>query len=432
MVKKVWLKLLLPGVLILIVGVGMLVKLGMERATAEELAMKFPDRGVPRMNITLDGVSLEEINSGPKDEKYEGNKLALYEGNEVREFEGVQVKGRGNTTWEQPKKPYQIKFDKKVNLLGMGKAKKWILLANYLDASQLRNDIALYLAEMLGVEYNYRGKFVELYVDGKYEGLYYLVKKIEIGKGSVDLKRDDALLFELDMLHKKDENFYETYFGEHLVLKDSLIGKDDSAGIVSEFISDFNEAERAIENRDYEKIKQLLDVESFVKYYLVNEFAVNPDAYSTSFYLYRNNDGKIAAGPVWDFDLAFANRRWISRDDEEFFSPRGSMVRRGEAFGYEGEDGDRNIPRIFYYLMDMPEFSKEVDDVYENKMSGRKDELIREIYNKIDEIKMVVVLDGKKWGEDEFEENVNELIRWVNARYDYFEEKYGASVLQNQ
>ena len=175
MAKKAWLRFLFSGVLILIVGVGLGVKYGMERAAAEEVLAKFPDRGVPRMNITLNGVSLEEINAGSKDVKYEGNWLDLYEGDEkTLEASGVRVKGRGNATWEwaPDKKPYKIKFEKKVDLFGLGKAKKWNLLANYMDDSNLRNDTAFYIANMLGMEYAYSGKYVELYVDGEYRGLY--------------------------------------------------------------------------------------------------------------------------------------------------------------------------------------------------------------------------------------------------------------------
>ena len=149
MAKKAWLRFLLPGVLILIVGVGLLVKFGMERAAAEEVLAQFPDRGVPRMNISLNGVTLEEINTGSKDVKYEGNELAIYEGWNINKYDDVRVKGRGNGTWMQEKKPYQIKFKKKVDLFGMGKAKKWALLANATDTSNLRTLSAFYLEKII-------------------------------------------------------------------------------------------------------------------------------------------------------------------------------------------------------------------------------------------------------------------------------------------
>ena len=203
MVKKNWLLVVLIGVLVLIVGTGLLVKFGMERAMAEEILAKFPDRGVPRMNITLNGVTLEEINAGSKEVKYEGNEVAVYEGEKkTLEAEGVRVKGRGNTTWEQVKKPFQIKFTKKTNVLGVASNKKWVLLANFFDTSLMRNDVAMLLAETLEIDYNVRGEFIDLYFDGKYEGLYYLLPSVEISRGSVDLKDSGGVLFELDTLHR--------------------------------------------------------------------------------------------------------------------------------------------------------------------------------------------------------------------------------------
>ena len=84
---------LLWGVLVLIVGVGLVAKVVIEAQLRDETLARFPDNGAPRMNITLNGVTLEEINSGSKEIKYEGNKVELYEGEDVLGFDNVRVKG---------------------------------------------------------------------------------------------------------------------------------------------------------------------------------------------------------------------------------------------------------------------------------------------------------------------------------------------------
>ena len=427
MIRRHWLTWALVGVLFLVVGTGLLVKFGMEKARADEILAKFPDRGVPRMNITLNGVTLEEINAGSKDEKYEGNELTVYDGEDrVVEYGGVEIKGRGNTTWLQDKKPYQIKFKNKVNFLGMGKTKKWVLLANSLDVTNLRNDIAMRLAEMVGMKYNHRGKYVELYVDDDYAGLYYAVQKVEISKGSVDLKRSDGLLFELDMVHRSEPVFYETRFGECLVLKDSVV-KDpkELEGIIDVFISDMNEAEKAIEENNYERVAEKLDIDSFVQYFLISEFTVNPDAYSTSFYLYRNNEGQIAAGPVWDFDLAFANKEWVWQVDERLFSPYEEMIKKREAFGSDGLEEDLNISKLPYYLMDMPEFKEKVMDLFQEKMLGCREDFIKEVQNIKETIENAIVVNNERWkNKRSFGEEYVNLIKWLRARYDFLEKNY--------
>lgn len=389
----------------------------------------FDDRGLPIINIELNGVDLDEINNNPKDVKYEGNELDLYEGDGVSRYNDVEIKGRGNSTWGMLKKSYQVKFDEKVELLGMGKVKKWVLSANYLDPSLMRNDVALTLADMLEEQYSHRGEFVELYIDGEYIGLYYLVQKIEIAKGSVDLRDDMGVLFEVDTLHQEQETCYMTYLGECLVLVDEVLRGSETGA--KQFLAIFNQIEEAAMRGDYEKIEEGLDIESFAKYFLINEFTINPDAYSSSFYLYKDGvDDKIHAGPVWDFDLALGNRRWIWQVDERFFDLGENMIRKREAFGYDGLEEDHSISKLIYYMMEMPEFKKEVARIFQDKMSGRKMEFVGRIINKAEKINRAAAIDEAKWEKKNFETELAELVEWIKLRYDYFELEYGGDNLQ--
>lgn len=421
-----WVGLVLAGLVLVGVIVSVLVWWNLEGSKTDLERRGLPDRGVPVMEITLtDGLELSDIDGGDKDTKYERNEVTVYENGEAREYNDVEVKGRGNTTWGNVKKPYRIRFTKNVDLLGLGKTKKWVLLANALDVSYLRNDIALMLAKMVEVPYSHRGDFVELYINGNYRGLYYLVQQVEIAKGSVDLRNEEGLLFEIDTLHKDDETCYTTYFNECLVLKDGRKIQDENNGLVDEFLTDLNKAEVAAEKGNYNDVVKFLDIDSFAKYFLVNEFVVNPDAYTSSFYLYRNNEGEIAAGPVWDFDYALANKEWVWWADESFFSPDEDMVRKKNAFGEDGLEEDLNTSKLVYYLMDMSGFQEAVKSIYKEKMSGKEDKFIHAIETKTREIYRAMKTDEEKWGKEGLEDELIELMKWIRKRYRHFERVYG-------
>ncbi len=456
----------LAAVLVIVALImGLVVGPNMER---EALLSKYPDRGVARINIDLNGVSLDEIKGGSKEEKYEGNKVTIIgedeqqdeesvqagsneknrqqknkqvvgKGGDVWEFSDVQVKGRGNGTWVQEKKPYQIKFNDKVDMFGLGKARKWVLLANAVDATNLRTDTAFYLERMLGMEYSFDGEFVELYFDGEYEGLYYLTHAVEIGKNSVDLKDPMGVLVELDNIYGWVEGYFETSNGDALIIKD-LVEKDNEDAAMRSFLNSYNQLEEAVIRKDNDKIRELIDMGSFVKYYLLSEFTVNPDAYWTSFYMYKDgNDDKIHAGPGWDFDLTFANKSWGNWMGEEFYSPTRTMVRRSEimtkemydelglsaASGVDWYGVSLSLSRIMFDLMEVPDFREEVERVYVDKMKNKESDLLRKVEGRAREIEELVKFNNEKWGDREYWSEVNMIINWISERYNYFDKTYG-------
>ena len=117
---------------------------------------------IPKIELSA-APSIEEMVQNGKETRYEG---AVFFVNEDL-YRDVEVKGRGNTTFRSEKMPFQIKFSEKIDLYGMGKSKKWILLANYYDSTQVRNSVAFYIERLLGEQYALNGKFVELYYNNK-------------------------------------------------------------------------------------------------------------------------------------------------------------------------------------------------------------------------------------------------------------------------
>lgn len=85
----------------------------------------------------------------------------------------LRFKGRGNTTWKLDKRPYQFKLSSKAKVLGMDKAKTWLLIANRQDTSMMRNKAVYDLANAMG-EWAPDGRWVDVWIDGSYQGCYLL------------------------------------------------------------------------------------------------------------------------------------------------------------------------------------------------------------------------------------------------------------------
>jgi len=127
----------------------------------------------------------------------------------------LEVRGRGNSTWGWPKKPYRLKLTTSTELLGMPKGKNWVLLANYADKTLMRNDIAFMFSRNLGFEWTPRAQYVELKVNGAYQGVYQLVEHVRIDKDRVNIdemkvadidsdKITGGYLLQIDFRHNKD------------------------------------------------------------------------------------------------------------------------------------------------------------------------------------------------------------------------------------
>jgi hypothetical protein len=178
-------------------------------------------------------------------------------------------------------------------------------------------------------------------------------------------------------------------------------------------------------------LTELADLESFVKYFLLSEFTVNPDAYISSFYLYKNGaNDKIHAGPVWDFDFALGNRNWDWQVDESFYSPYEEMVRKREVFIPDGINEESLISRLFYYLDELPEFHNQVIEVFRKNLLGKDEMLTAGIIERKETIFEAVKKDEQKWKDQKwdnraFEEEFDYLMKWINSRYEFFEEQYG-------
>lgn len=227
---------------------------------------------------------------------------------------------RGNSTQGFPKKPLALKFDEKVGPLGMPTDKRWVLLANWMDRTMLRNSVAFKLAWAVadaaedGLGWNPRGKNVELVVDGRHVGNYLLCEQIKIDGDRVDINdcyedvvdggnasptvADCGYLLEIDPNMDETDKFYTERRGLPVMFKDEV--PDDLFTAVRDRI---NGIEANLYNGDYAAAYEDLDVASIIDWFFVEELTLNNEyKHPNSAYMYMNGTGKLTAGPVWDFD----------------------------------------------------------------------------------------------------------------------------------
>ena len=290
------------------------------------------DNGLPVVYINIDETAegystIEEMNSSPDHsaectgtiqidvpEGYKGD----YSGEILTDTDELQleyIRGRGNTTWSNDKKPYKLKLDKKADLLGMGKNKHWVLLANALDESLLRNKLTYYMGEQLGLAYTPKSMPVDVVMNGEYLGSYFLCEQVRIDKSRVDIDEltpedndepeiTGGYLFSLHGVNETEENIFTTENGAAFAFQNPQF-TDDETGTPEQkaYLSNYlQEAENAIFSGN---ASEYMDLQSAADYWWVQVFTQNYDAYFTdSTYLYKPRNDKIYWGPLWDFDLA--------------------------------------------------------------------------------------------------------------------------------
>ena len=225
--------------------------------------------------------------------------------------ETVQIKGRGNTTWSYPKKPYRLKFASKVKPFGLTKGKSWALLANYQTGSMLANAAAMKIGQMAGAEYTNHMVPVELYINGRYRGSYMFTEKVGIANNSVDIDDELGYLLELDTYYDETYKFKTRKYRLPVNIKDPDLSEytTEAASARRTLIeNDFNTLDVALYNMA--DIDTIVDADAFASFMLANDLVMNQEiGHPKSTYLFKeeleNPDSKIKFGPLWDFDWGF-------------------------------------------------------------------------------------------------------------------------------
>lgn len=278
------------------------------------------------------------------------------DGNIVYDGALTQIKGRGNSTWTLPKKPYQIKLETKADLLETSvtenKSKTWVLLANYIDNSGIRNIMAFDIAKALGMNVVLDCISVDLYYDGEYRGNYTLSEKAEVGAGRVsivdmeekneeankgvnleELKTDTGVtsngatytycvgmkspeditggyLLEMDYKERALEEvcYFCTKRGIYVVVKSPEYASKEEMDYISSLYQEYEDAvyNGGINPKTGKKYSDYIDARSVACYYLVNELSKARDCFNSSAYLHIDEGKKrFVMGPLWDYDMSF-------------------------------------------------------------------------------------------------------------------------------
>ncbi|MDE6784032.1 MAG: CotH kinase family protein [Ruminococcus sp.] len=267
--------------------------------------LQFSAGEVPRVYInTNDGIGLALV----KQTGYVMADIAVVDTNGYIIHDSGQIKVRGNSTALAPKKPYNIKFDSKQNVLGMGKAKKWVLLADCYDPTFLRNTLALDFSHNIGMPYTSEHSYVELWLDGVYRGCYEITEPVDDGTSRVNINVDgnggmEDFIIQYEMNRASSNTTYFTADEFRFEIKSPDITSEEQRLYVKNKVT---EIFRIIKTLDFEEIEKVIDIDSFAKYYLINELFKNVDfGYTSAFFYYKN--GILYAGPPWDYDLTAGN-----------------------------------------------------------------------------------------------------------------------------
>ncbi|MBQ8497096.1 MAG: CotH kinase family protein [Clostridia bacterium] len=274
-----------------------------------------------------------------------------------------EIKARGNATFTYLKKPYQIKLGEKTAIFGMEKAKTWILLANYTDQTAIHNALAFELGNALDIPYNIDYRFVNLYIDGEYRGLYMITEKVQVDNNRVDItdlekanenanegKAGDEFSIAKqtggEVVERSILSYYtyasgmkspEDITGGYIVELDTNRGLSEPCHFVTEngnvytvkapeyasreemeYIAElFADMEEAIFSADGYNQKgvhysEYIDMESFAGIYTAQELLKNWDAYLSSMFFFKDADqdgerAKIYMGSLWDMDNTLGN-----------------------------------------------------------------------------------------------------------------------------
>lgn len=440
---------------------------------------------LPAVHLTTQSGSLDYIHE--KKGNKEPGSVVIVDGDGGVDFSGplAQIKGHGNATFVYEKKSYQIKLEKKGELLGMDEGKTFVLLANQHENSLLRNRITFDLAESMGLPFTPESRSVDLYVNGEYRGCYLLCDKVNVSDGSVDVtdmeKELEALndaflarggepeaygeqdykksthkgavwpkepedvtggyLFQLEYPQRYDEedSGVVTARGQAVVVKSPERMTQAQGEYAAAMLNRFERAifaEDGVDARSGEHYTEIADFDSWVRKYMIEEISKNYDGNKSSQYFFKDSDSEDAllyAGPVWDYDSAWGN--YARADKLEAASPEGLSIAK-EGYGYSWWPA----------LVKQEDFAAEVSRVYTEELrpllqvligeaSAPEGASVKSLNEYARELDASAQMNFKRWRVlnhstraiqtgATYDENIEYLTSWIRLRMQALDESW--------
>ncbi len=360
--------------------------------------------GIPTFFVQTQSGSVKSIHSSKQ--LSESGKILIMDSRGRSYFEGIidEIHCRGNSSFDKTeKKSYTISLNKSMDLFEMGKAKKWLLIANAFDDTLVRNASAFFIAELLKLPYTPKFQYVDVYINGNFVGNYLLSEKVEIGKNRVNIRNLEKEVVSLNKnCNLADTDFFMEQQGRLFSTKGYHIEKepeDISGGYLLELetsdrygleasgfltsrmqpvvfaspkyasynqvsyiaglYQDFEDAVFSADGSNPYTGKmyyEYIDVDSFARKYLLEELVKNLDASFTSQYIYKYDDSissKFYAGPCWDYDKSIA-ASGITEDGINLNDPKGLYAAVQEKESdiwyalYQHKDFKKTVAAIFF------------------------------------------------------------------------------------
>ena len=402
-------------------------------------------------------------------ETYNSKTTKLYNG-------ATEIRGRGNSTWSQPKKPYRLKLDKKTDLLGMGKSKHWVLLANYLDESLLRNTLAYNLSGAMGME-QMATVFVDVVLNGDFVGNYQLCENIRVDPTRVDIfdwesfaedsaaviaeengmdedTTDDltdymaenmgwitsgavtfggvtytiadypdieipditgGYLLELDEYYDEISKF-KTDSSQPIMFKNPeyVNTNKDMIGYVQEYVQAFEDAVQSDSYTAYYEgetlhYSELYDFDALVDYWLINEIFFNEELNKKSTYMYKDIDGLMKMGPIWDMD-------WSSGGEGQTYHT--------EQWATRYYSTNAQAQNWYKFLIQDPYFFMKAQERYWQIRDRQVADMMTEIDTSYELLKTSAKGNGERWGyRSDYKTYVDNLRNWFNSHLTWLDEQ---------
>ena len=427
---------------------------------------------VPSMYIDTESGSMEAVDSDKKHQTEEEAAYRIYQTDGTPDSSGMcAIKGRGNSTWSQAKKPYNLKLRSDNSLLGMDKCSKLSLISNYWDSSQMRQYYGFEMAERLGLAYTPQTRMVNVYLNGRYHSLCLLTQRINVDGGTVkitdlDEKNDRAnrgsgdpdpvvmdtdedgnealayafgkepadltggYVIEFDSRYEKEESWFKTET-KHMVFKSPQM---PSVGEY-EYISDYvREAEKALfagavvdENGEAaedefdetdgvnpdtgKSVWDYFDMDSWARMYLVQDFTVQSDDEYYSFFFYKEAGNPLLyCGPIWDFDLCLGNMNC-----GEYY--------RTSAQTLWLRDGRK---RWLHRMDQFPEFRERVAEIFLEEFAPIIEDILENEYDKnVDLLEKDTNLNYLRWGKNlDYRERTDMVRTLLQNRLEFMRAYY--------
>lgn len=400
---------------------------------------------IPAVYITTESGSLDYIHAD-KNNKEAGN-IAIYEnGVCTLNSELKHIKGRGNTTWKKYKKPYNIKFDKKTSLFGMAKAKKWTLLANEMDASLIRNNAMLGIAQKLPFSFTSKYQNVDLYINNDYKGSYLVIESVEVNSARLDINdldkaNEDAnpgldldtcekiteggllpgskkwidipnspkdisggYLLEINYqtFYGQDDSGFETPHGQNVSIKSPELATKSEVDYISSY---FREAEEAVYSpTGYNSLGKhytdYFDMETLAYMYILEEFSLEWDPAMTSCFMYKESgDDKFYFAPAWDFDMSLGNPGLGSKHKVNLTNANMWFANQNYYYDKVNSDDQSYIDCLFTLLyQNHADFRNEVKAKWSSFKALISNEYIKSVTELGNKLTASAVMNAYRWG----------------------------------